>query len=192
MGLTVDALLDQPDWHGERRKLRAILLDCGLAETVKWGKLCYMLDSANVAIIYGMKHSCAVGFFKGALLADPAGLLEAPGEHSQSMRRIHFTSLAEVEENETAIRAFTAQAIALERQGARIEPREDKLPDRPAELTALFAADHDLARAFDALTPGRQRAYLIHFTSAAQPATRLRRIEKHLPAIRAGKGMHDR
>ena len=97
MAQTVAQLLAQSDWHQERRRLHSILTDCGLTAAIKWNKLCYTVDGANIAIIYGLKDSCAVGFFKGALLDDPAGVLEAPGEHSQTMRRIHFTALAEVE-----------------------------------------------------------------------------------------------
>lgn len=192
MPQTIAQLLSQTDWHQERQRLHSILTDCDLAASVKWGKLCYSLDGANIAIIFGLKDSCAVGFFKGVLLDDPAGVLEAPGDHSQSMRRIHFTSLAQIEEKAGVIRDYAARAIAIEKQGLQIPAAESKMPERPAELRERFAAEPALEAAFDRLTPGRQRGYLIHFTDTAKAETRRKRIEKYAAHILSGKGMHDR
>ena len=153
----VKELLNQKNWQDERRRLRDILLDCGLEERVKWGKLCYAWEDSNVAIIYGMKNSCAVGFFKGSLLEDEGGVLVQPGKHSQAMRRLHFESLAE------------------------IEGSEDTIDDDP-----------ELAEAFEELTPGRQRGWVLHFSDAKQSETRTRRIEKTRSKIIAGKGRNER
>ena len=189
---TVEDLLARENWHEERRALRALLRDCGLDEAVKWNQLCYGVDGSNVAIIQVMKDFVAIGFFKGSLMKDPEGLLQAPGEHSQAMRRLHFTSLAEIEAREAAIRGFVDQAIAIEKQGLEVDFDEKEDIEYPAELVDRLDADGELREAFERLTPGRRRGYLIHFAEPKQGATRARRIEKWAGAILAGKGMHDR
>ena len=192
MGTTVTDLLKQKDWNKERKKLRDILLDCGLEEAVKWSKLAYTHEGGNVAIIYGFADSCAVGFFKGALLDDPDDLLVAPGKHSQAMRRLHFGDLEEVNQREDTLRGFVEQAIALEEAGEEIDFDEREEVEPPEELVDAFDKDAEFRQAFDALTPGRQRGYLIHFSDAKKPETRTRRIGKWRDAIMQGKGMHDR
>lgn len=189
---TVSTLLQQAHWHEERKKLRAILLDCGLEEAVKWNALTYARKGANVAIIYGMADSCAVGFFKGSLLSDVAGNLVSPGKHSQAMRRLHFHSLADIEASEGLIRSTIAEAIELEEQGRKVVFDASSDPDKPAELTDAFGRDPGFKAAFEALTPGRQRGYLLHFADASKSETRARRIEIRRADIMRGKGMHDR
>ncbi|MDG6079053.1 hypothetical protein E3U23_07590 [Erythrobacter litoralis] len=192
MGTTVASLLKQKDWHEERKKLREILLDCGLEEAVKWNKLTYTHDGGNVAIIYGMADSCAIGFFKGSLFEDKGENLVAPGKHSKAMRRLHFESLDDIERQEKLIRDTVKEAIAMEEAGEEVDFDDREEIELPKELVDAFDDDPDFRGAFDALTPGRQRGYLLHFTEAKKPETRERRIEKRRRAIMQRKGMHDR
>jgi uncharacterized protein YdeI (YjbR/CyaY-like superfamily) len=182
---------DAKRWREELASLRAILRDSGLAEEWKWRSPCYTLDGANVALLWGFKEECRLGFFKGVLLKDPKRLLVAPGENSRSSRTLNFTGVAEVERLEEVIRAYLAEAMALERAGAKVELPKDDL-DPPAELVAALAGDPALRTAFEALTPGRRRGWILHVAQPKQPATRRTRIEKAAPRILAGKGMHDR
>ncbi|WP_236551384.1 DUF1801 domain-containing protein [Billgrantia tianxiuensis] len=117
----MEALLGQPQWHEEREKLRAIALSCQLSESVKWGKLCYSFQNGNVAMIFGMKEYCALGFFKGSLLKDPERILVAPGEHSQAMRQVRFTQLSEIESQAAVLEAYLLEAIELEKVGAKVD-----------------------------------------------------------------------
>ena len=182
---------DAPRWRAELAALRAILLDSGLAEEWKWRSPCYALDGANVALLWGFKEECRLGFFKGVLLQDPKGILVAPGENSRSSRTLNFTSLDEIRHMEGVIRDYVRDAIDLEKAGCKVElPKDDLAP--PAELVAILEADATLKQAFEALTPGRRRGWILHFSQPKQPATRRSRIEKAAPRILAGKGMHDR
>ena len=192
MAKTVADLLKQKDWHDERKKLRSILLGCGLEEAVKWNKLAYTLDGGNVAIIYGMAESCAIGFFKGSLLEDKEGKLFAPGKHSKAMRRLHFKSLEDIESQEKLIRKTVEEAVALQEAGEKVDFDDREEIDPPQELVDAFDDDPDFKNAFDALTPGRQLGYLLHFTDAKKAETRARRIDKWRSAIEQGKGLHDR
>lgn len=192
MSTTVAQLLKQKDWHEERKKLREILLTCGLEEAVKWNKLTYVHMGGNLAIIYGFAASCAIGFFKGSLLEDAEGKLIAPGSHSQAMRRLHFQNLAEIEADETLIRKMVGEAIALEEAGREVDFSGRQDPALPLELIEAFDNDPEFRTAFDALTPGKQRGYLLNFTEAKKPETRARRIDKWRDSIQNGKGMHDR
>ena len=187
-GAAIKALLDQSHWHAERLALRRIIRDAGLEETVKWGKLCYMHDGTNVAIIYGMKNYCAVGFFKGAALDDPKGRLVAPGPNSRTMRQIRFTGMDQITRDAPTLRALLTAA----KQAGDSKPPPARMPRRPPELTAALADDDALAAAFDALTPGRRRGWLLHFTGAKRPETRANRIARARPRIIAGKGPNDR
>ena len=176
-------------WGAEAKALRAILLDAGLDEAFKWGKPCYGHDGNNVAILQKMKAFLALMFFKGALLDDPEGLLQEQGENTRSARRLCFTSVEDVAEMADAVRDFVQKAIAVEEAGL-------KLPERPAlvlieELQARLDADPALKAAFEALTPGRQREYNLHVSGAKRSETRVRRVEKHVPRIMAGKGLRD-
>ena len=180
---------DAPRWGPELARLRALLLDCGLEEAFKWRQPCYGVDGGNVAILQSMKDHLSLMFFKGALLEDPVGLLEPPGPNSRAARRLLFRSIEDVELRADAVRAFVGAAVALERAGATVEASEPI--ELVAELKARFARDPELEAAFFALTPGRQRAYHLHFSSARRPETRERRIEKVVGRIREGRGLRD-
>lgn len=177
-------------WREEALALRGILTGCGPAEERKWAKPCYTQDGANICIIQRMKDHLALMFFKGALIADPEGLLKAQGPNSRSARRLEFTSLEQVAAQADAVRALVAAAIEVEQAGLEVEAAGE--PGLPEELTEAFHEDHDFRAAFEALTPGRQRGYILHFAGAKQPATRAARIEKHRARIFEGLGMHDR
>lgn len=188
----VKDLLNQKNWQDERRRLRDILLDSGLEERVKWGKLCFAWEGSNVAIIYGMKNSCSVGFFKGSLLEDGEGVLVQPGKHSQAMRRLHFESLEEIEDSEDTIRRFIDRAIQAEKDGLEVEFTEKDNLDYPDELQDALDDDPELAEAFEELTPGRQRGWVLHFSDAKHSETRARRVDKARSKIIAGKGWNER
>ncbi|MFQ3789293.1 YdeI/OmpD-associated family protein [Halomonas sp. A29] len=188
----VEALLNKTEWQDERNKLRAILLDCELSEDVKWGKLCYSFQGSNVAVIFAMKSYCALGFFKGSLLKDPEGILVAPGEHSQAMRQVRFTQAQEIEALGPVLRAYLHEAIALEKVGAKVDFSEKNELEYPEEFQMVLDGNAALKAAFESLTPGRQRGYILHFTGAKQSSTRTSRIEKCVPTILAGKGLNDR
>ena len=187
----VDAFLSRVKaWRAEIEKLRSILLDCGLDEDVKWGKPCFSFEGANVAIIQPFKEHCALMFFKGALLEDTHGLLRSQGENTRSALRLEFTSEAQV--TKTVVKAYVKQAIAVEKAGLKVEFKAKRELEIPEELTLILKRNSKLAKAFYSLTPGRQRAYVLHFTGAKQSQTRTARIEKCIPKILAGKGMNDR
>lgn len=178
-------------WRRELTALRAILLDCGLTETLKWSVPCYTSGNRNIVVIGAFKEHCALSFFKGTLLKDPHGILEMPGENSQAGRVVRFRRLEEVVALAPVLRAYIEEAVAIERAGLRVASRSVAQEDYPEELAAALKADADLRRAFDALSPGRRRGYLIHFAGAKQPATRAARLEKCRSRILAGLGLHD-
>jgi uncharacterized protein YdeI (YjbR/CyaY-like superfamily) len=178
-------------WQAELGELRRILLDCGLAEEFKWSSPCYTVDGGNVALLWGFKDSATLGFFKGVLLKDPEGLLVAPGENSRSSRVMRFTALEQIIGAETAIRDCIREAVELEKAGAKVDLPKDDLV-YPEELITALDEDPDLQGAFEALTPGRRRGYVLHFSQTKQPATRRSRIARSRDRILAGKGMHDR
>ena len=188
----IDDLLNQKNWQDERRRLRDILLDSSLEERVKWGKLCYAWEGSNVAIIYGMKNSCAVGFFKGSLLEDGDDVLVQPGKHSQAMRRLHFESLDEIEDSEDTLRRFIERAIQAEKDGLGVEFTEKDNLNYPDELQDALDDDPELAEAFEELTPGRQRGWVLHFSDAKQSETRARRVDNARSKIIARKGWNER
>lgn len=191
-GSKLEAFFAEPGrWQAELVALRAILLDCGLAEDFKWSSPCYTVDGGNVALLWGFKDSATLGFFKGVLLSDPQGLLVAPGENSRSSRVLRFTSVEEIANQEPVIPAYVGEAVELEKAGARVELPKDDL-SYPEELITVLEADPDLQLAFDALTPGRRRGYVLHLSQPKQSATRQSRIAKSRDRILAGKGMHDR
>ncbi len=177
-------------WQGETQKLRSILLDCGLDEDLKWGQPCFTFAGRNVAIIQPFKEHCSLMFFKGALLQDTYGLLHSQGEHTQSARRLEFTIEAQIKK--TVVESYVKQAIAVEQAGLKVDFKAKHELELPEELTRILKKDRRLAKAFHALTPGRRRGYVLHFTGATQSKTRTARIEKCIPKILAGKGMHDR
>jgi uncharacterized protein YdeI (YjbR/CyaY-like superfamily) len=186
----VDAFVSRAkSWQGEIQKLRSILLASGLDEDIKWGKPCFSVEGKNVAIIQPFKGHCSLMFFKGALLNDTYGLLRSQGENTQSALRLEFTSEAQIKK--TQVSAYAKQAIAVEKAGLTVDFKAKRELELPAELSTILERDRKLAKAFHALTPGRQRAYVMHFTSAKRPETRIARIEKCAPKILAGEGLND-
>lgn len=172
------------------QKLRGILLACGLDEELKWGKPCFMHAGRNLAIIQPFKEHCALMFFKGVLLTDTHGLLRSQGENSQSAMRLEYSSEAAIKK--TVLQSYVKQAIAVEKAGLKVDFKAKRELELPEELTLILQKDRKLKAAFQALTPGRQRGYVLHFSGAKQSKTRTARIEKCKPNILAGKGMNDR
>lgn len=190
MNAKVDAYVGRSQkWPAEMAALRKILLSCGLAEDIKWGKPCYSHDGKNIAIMQEMNAFLALMFFKGALLGDATGLLREQGENSRSARRMEFTSADEVATLADAVRTFVAEAVAVEEAGLSVAPA----PAEPLveELQQRLDGDPAFRAAFEALTPGRQREYNLHFAGAKQASTRAGRIEKYAPKILEGKGFRD-
>jgi uncharacterized protein YdeI (YjbR/CyaY-like superfamily) len=191
MNPKVDAFLKAENaWRKESKTLRAICLGCGLTEELKWGKPCYTFRDTNVVIIQGFKEYCALMFCKGALLKDSKHVLNRIGEHTQGARQIRFTSNREVVALKPTVKAYINEAIKAEKDGLKVEYKKSPEPI-PEELQ--YKLDHypDLKTAFGALTPGRQRHYILFFSSAKQSATRTSRIEKCMPRILSGKGLND-
>ncbi|MFL6698524.1 MAG: YdeI/OmpD-associated family protein [Vitreoscilla sp.] len=178
-------------WQDERVRLRAILLDCGLAEALKWGKPTYTHEGTNIVLIMPLKETCALLFMKGALLKDPKGLLIQPGENSQSARQMRFTSVAEVAKLEKSIRNYVKQAVDVEKSGLKVAFKKSSDLVYPKEFQDRLDRNSALREAFLKLTPGRQRQYHLHFTSAKQAATRESRVEKAIPLILDGMGLND-
>ena len=188
----IEAFYARPrKWRDELLALRKLLLDCGLAEEFKWRSPVYTADGGNVAIVWGFKDYCGLGFFKGVLLKDPEGILVAQGENSRTARIVKFTSVAEIAARQAALKDYIREAVQIEKAGLRVDLPKDDL-DYPAELIDRLNGDPDFRAAFEALTPGRQRGYVLHFSQPKQSATRASRIDKAAPRILAGKGMHDR
>jgi uncharacterized protein YdeI (YjbR/CyaY-like superfamily) len=187
----VDAYIERAQrWPAEMGALRAILLDCGLTEEIKWGKPCYGHGGRNIAIMQEMKDFLALMFFKGALLSDPDGVLEEQGPNSRSARRIRFTTVDDVTRLGDTVTACIAEAIGVEEAGLDVGPAPQLvLVD---ELRQRLEADPTLRAAFEALTPGRQREYNLYVSDAKQASTRQARVDKYVPRILDGKGFRDR
>lgn len=177
-------------WQAEIAELRKILSGFDLSEECKWGKPCYTLNGKNVVIIQGFKEYCALGFFKGALLKDPKKLLVRLGQ-IHAGRVMKFTGTEEIVAKAATIKAYLREAVAAEKAGKKVETKRPEIAV-PEELKKKFRADPRFKRAFAALTPGRQRGYLFHFSGAKQSATRTARIEKAMPAIFEGRGFLER
>jgi len=175
-------------WQEEMEKLRRISLDCGLTEELKWGKPCYTFQKSNIVIIQGFKEFCALLFCKGALLTNPKGILKKFGW--QAARRIPFTNVREIVEMEPILNAYIHEAIETERAGLKVNFKKDPEPI-PEELQKKLDEIPALKTAFEALTPGRQRGYVLYFSGAKQSKTRESRVEKWLPQILKGKGLND-
>jgi uncharacterized protein YdeI (YjbR/CyaY-like superfamily) len=178
-------------WSAEFAALRKLCLASGLNEELKWGQSCYDLEGGNIVLIHGFKDYCALLFMKGALLKDPKGLLVQQTKNVQSARQLRFTSLADIIQHKAAIAACIRDAIAVEKSGAKIEMKGVAQFDVPAEFQQRLDDDPKLAKAFRALTPGRQKGYLLHFAGAKQSATRSARVQKHAPRILKGLGLDD-
>ena len=182
-----------PAWRAELEALRPILLGAGLREEFKWSKPCYSHDGSNIVIFQPFKEMCALLFFKGALLEDPEGALRQQGDNTRSALRLEFRSVAEVSRAESVIAALVKDAVRVQRAGLSLPDRDpgDEAP-YPEELVMTLEADPGLREAWQRLTPGRRRGWLLHFNSAKQSRTRFARIERATPLILEGFGMHDR
>lgn len=178
-------------WKEELHLLRSIILNSELHEELKWGCPCYTFDGKNVLMLSAQKESATISFFKGSLIKDPDNLLIMPGANSQAVRYLKLTSVDEVIKLEKKIKAYIQQAIDLEKSGAKVEFKKSPEPI-PDELQEKFTDDPILQSAFEALSPGRQKGYILHFAQPKQSQTRISRIEKCIPKILAGKGFHDK
>ncbi len=178
-------------WREAFERLRAIVLDCGLSETLKWGQPCYTRSGRNTVLMHGFKDYCALLFFKGALMKDPKGILVQQTENVQSARQIRFTDAGEIAQLEPVLRAYIREAIEIGDAGLEITRKTTAAFELPDEFRDRLAGDPDLKAAFEALTPGHQRGYLLHFAAAKQAKTREARIEKCAPRILEGKGLDD-
>lgn len=188
----VDAFLaGERRWREAFAELRTIVRKTGLTETLKWGVPCYVAEGDNVVLIHGFKDYCALLFVRGALLSDPEGILVRQTENVQAARQLRFTDAAGVRARAATIEAYVREATDLIRAGMKVAPKKETDMAYPEELVRVFAGEPGLKDAFERLTPGRCRAYLLFFTAPKQEKTRMARIEKALPAIRAGKGLDD-
>ena len=178
-------------WQEELEKLRIIILDCQLTEELKWGCPCYTYKNNNVVLIHSFKEYCAILFMKGALLHDTHGILIQQTENVQSARQIRFKSVQEIVEMEYLIKAYIQEAIEVEKAGLKVELKKTTEYSIPDEFQTKLNEIPVLKTAFEALTPGRQRAYLFYFSQPKQSKTREIRIEKYIPQILAGKGLDD-
>lgn len=187
----VDAYLaDDPLWRDETAAVRAILLDCGLDETIKWGKPTYLHGEDNLCILQPFRDFLACMFFKGVLLDDPEGVLEEQGQNTHAARRVCFTGPDSVETLTPTLRALVAEAIRVEEEGLPLPPRP--ATEWAEELIDALDADPALLEGWESLTPGRQREYNLHIAGAKKAETRTARVQKHAAKIRAGKGLRDR
>jgi uncharacterized protein YdeI (YjbR/CyaY-like superfamily) len=186
-----DFLSRAKKWQDELTKLRALALSCGLTEELKWGKPCYTFEGSNVVILLGFKEYCAVLFCKGALLQDAKEILVRPTENTQAARQARFTKSADIVKNQATLKTYIREAMEVEKAGLEVPYKDISEHKVPEEFQNRLDKSPKLKTAFKALTPGRQRAYLLHFSSAKQSKTRESRIEKCEPQILAGKGLDD-
>lgn len=192
MNPKVDFFFNKADkWQGEFEKLRAIVLDCGLTEELKWGQPCYTLEGSNIVLMHGFKEYCALLFMKGALLQDPNGILIQQTENVQAARQIRFTNVQQIIELEPILKSYILAAIDVEKAGLEVELKKTEDFPMPEEFIDTLEQVPGLQDAFEALTPGRQRAYLLHFSAPKQSKTRASRIEKCIQQILDGKGLND-
>ncbi|HSD37693.1 MAG TPA: DUF1801 domain-containing protein [Rhodocyclaceae bacterium] len=188
----VDAYISKAStWQEEVKKLRAIALDCQLTEELKWGTPCYTFQDSNIVLIHVFKEYCALLFFKGALLKDAEGILVQQTKNTQAARQLRFTSAQEIAGMKAVVKAYIKEAIEVEKAGLKVDFKETAEFEMPEEFRATLDEMPALKTAFEALTPGRQRAYLLHFAAAKQAKTRISRIEKCTPQILDGKGLND-
>ena len=178
-------------WKEEFERLRAIVLDCGLSEELKWGKPCYTFQKSNMVLIHGFKDYCALLFFKGALLKDAKGILVQQTENVQAARQVRFTNIREIVKMEPVLKAYIKEAIEVERAGLKVTYKKTSEFKVPEEFQNKLDEIPALKAAFDALTPGRQRGYLFYFSQAKQSKTRESRVEKCTRQILSGKGLDD-
>ena len=192
MNAKVDAFLARESkWQQEMVTLRQLLLDCGLTEELKWGVPCYTFQNRNIVLIHGFKEYCALLFFKGALLKDPEDILIQQTKNVQAARQLRFTNNREVVKFQRHIKAYVFEAIEVEKAGLQVKLKKTSDYEIPEEFKKVMNKKPALKKAFDALTPGRQRAYLFYFSQAKQSKTRMDRVEKYIPQILKGKGLND-
>jgi len=192
MNPKVDFYFDKAEkWQAEYEKLRMIVLDCQLTEELKWGCPCYTFQKANIVLIHGFKEYCALLFFKGALLQDANGILIRQTENVQAGRQIRFTNVREIIELEATLKAYIYEAIEVEKAGLKVSFKKATEYIIPDEFQLKLDEIPALKTAFEALTPGRQRAYIYYFSQPKQSKTRESRVGKYIPQILNGKGLDD-
>ncbi|WP_232335703.1 YdeI/OmpD-associated family protein [Mucilaginibacter arboris] len=179
------------NWQEELEQLRMIVLDCGLNEELKWGCPCYTFQKKNIVVIHVFKEYCAFLFFKGAFLKDPSGILIQQTENVQSARQVRFTNVKEIVDMGPILKAYIYEAIEVEKAGLKVDFKKNTELIFPEEFQNKLVENHSLKTAFDALTPGRQRAYSLYFSAPKQSKTRESRVEKCIPQILNGKGLDD-
>jgi len=191
MNPKVDFYFSKEKWQKEIRKLRTIVLDCGLTEELKWGVPCYTFENRNIVLIHVFKEYCALLFFKGALLHDANGILVQQTENVQSARQIRFTNISEIVKMEATVKAYIYEAIEVEKAGLKVNLKKSTEYIIPEEFQIKLDKEPALKTAFEALTPGRQRAYILHFSAPKQSKTREARVEKYKQQILNGMGLND-
>jgi uncharacterized protein YdeI (YjbR/CyaY-like superfamily) len=179
------------NWQEEYERLRTIVLDCGLTEELKWGCPCYTFNKNNIVLIHGFKEYCALLFFKGALLSNSHGILIRQTENVQAARQIRFTNVLEIVDLESILKTYVYEAVEVEKAGLKVDLKKASEFAVPDEFQSKLNAIPTLKTAFEALTPGRQRAYLLHFSAPKQSKTRESRVEKYILQILNGKGLND-
>jgi len=191
MNPKVDGYFKRSKWQKELQKLRRIALDCGLTEELKWGVPCYTFQKSNIVLIHVFKEYCALLFFKGALLNDANGILIQQTENVQAARQIRFTNVRQIVKMEPILKAYIYEAIEVEKAGLKVPLKKTAAFNIPEEFQTKLDKKPALKTAFTALTPGRQRAYLLYFSAPKQSQTRESRIEKYMQQILHGKGLDD-
>jgi uncharacterized protein YdeI (YjbR/CyaY-like superfamily) len=192
MNPKVDFYFDKnTKWQKEIEKMRTIALDCGLTEELKWGCPCYTFENSNIVLIHVFKEYCAYLFFKGAILNDPEGILIQQTENVQAARQIRFTNVKDIVKMERTLKAYIFEAIEVERAGLKVKLKKTAAFKMPEEFQKKLDKMPSLKKAFEALTPGRQRGYLLYFSSAKQAKTREERVAKYMKQILQGKGLED-
>ncbi|WP_375324490.1 YdeI family protein [Flagellimonas sp. GZD32] len=193
MNPKVDFFFEKPSqWQKAYSELRRIALDTGLVEELKWGKPCYTYNDGNIFLIHGFKEYCALLFHKGVLLKDMEHILVQQTENVQSARQIRFTNVDEIIQQEKTLKAYMYEAIEVEKAGLEVQLKKTSEFEMPEELQQKLDEDPDFKMAFEALTPGRQRGYMLFISQAKQSQTRINRIEKCIPNIYKGKGYNER
>lgn len=189
----VDAFIDRAGrWQDQMKALREILLDCGLTEELKWRKPCYTAHGGNIVIMQPFKAHLSLMFFKGSLLDDDEGLLRSQGENTQAARRMEFTSVEQVSRRNSTLKSYIEEAVAVEEAGLEVPEKKVEDYEVPPEFATRLREDETYREAFEALTPGRKKSYLIHFSGAKRASTRERRVEKCRTKVLEGKGLNER
>lgn len=191
MNPAVDFYFSKDRWQKELEQLRMIVLNCGLAEELKWGCPCYSFQKANIVLIHVFKEYCALLFFKGALLNDADGILIQQTKNVQAARQVRFTNVREIIQLKAVLKAYIYEAVEVEKAGLKVNLKKPSEFDMAEEFQIKLDTIPRLKKAFTALTPGRQRAYLLHFAAPKQSKTREARVEKCMPQILKGKGLND-